>query len=197
MLIFCLIVIGVCSIILNFFCFLITHDKNSTSSYDNPFFVIRVSNMKYLIYATALATMLTSAASATDLVEAAKTSGGTKTFASAMKSSGLAKSLEADGPYTIFAPEDSAFDKLPPDTKAALFKDKNKLAQVLAYHVIPGKVMVADVKPGKVKTLEGSSLTLSSDNGKVTVDNANVTQSDVAADNGVIHVIDKVVLPED
>jgi uncharacterized surface protein with fasciclin (FAS1) repeats len=75
-------------------------------------------------------------------------------------------------------------------------KDKKKLAQVLTYHVIPGKVMVAEVKPGKVQTMEGASLTLKSDNGKVTVDDANVTQSDVTADNGVIHIIDTVVLPK-
>jgi uncharacterized surface protein with fasciclin (FAS1) repeats len=154
--------------------------------------------MKKSIYVMA-AVMLsfgTSFVFAADLVETAATSGGAKKFASALKASGLADSLKGDGPYTIFVPEDSAFEKLPPATRDALMKDKTKLAQVLAYHVIPGKLMVADVKPGKVKTIEGSALTLSSDNGKVTVDEANVTQSDVTADNGVIHVIDTVVLPK-
>jgi hypothetical protein len=131
-----------------------------------------------------------------DLVETASSSGEIKTFVAALKSAGFADSLKNDGPYTIFAPADSAFDKLPPGTKNELMKDKKKLAQVLAYHVIPGKIMVAEVKPGKVQTIQGSSLTLKSDNGKVTVDEANVTQSDVTADNGVIHVIDTVVLPK-
>jgi uncharacterized surface protein with fasciclin (FAS1) repeats len=154
--------------------------------------------MKKSIYVMA-AVMLsfgTSFVFAADLVETAATSGGAKKFASALKASGLADSLKGDGPYTIFVPEDSAFEKLPPATRDALMKDKTKLAQVLAYHVIPGKLMVADVKPGKVKTIEGSALTLSSDNGKVMVDEANVTQSDVTADNGVIHVIDTVMLPK-
>ncbi|MDB5773819.1 MAG: fasciclin protein [Burkholderia sp.] len=133
---------------------------------------------------------------ASDLVETASSSGEIKTFVAALKSAGVADSLKSDGPYTIFAPADSAFAKLDPDTKNDLMKDKKKLAQVLTYHVIPGKVMVAEVKPGKVQTMEGASLTLKSDNGKVTVDDANVTQSDVTADNGVIHIIDTVVLPK-
>ncbi|HEX7635886.1 MAG TPA: fasciclin domain-containing protein, partial [Noviherbaspirillum sp.] len=94
-----------------------------------------------------------------------------------------------------FAPTDEAFKKLPSGTMEALWKDKNRLAQVLAHHVIPGRVAVADVKPGKVKTIQGEPLMLTSDNGKVTVDNANVIQSDLMADNGIIHEIDAVVLP--
>ncbi|MEN3295171.1 MAG: hypothetical protein V7642_4424 [Burkholderiales bacterium] len=135
-------------------------------------------------------------AMASDLVETAASSGEIKTFSAALKSAGFAEALKKDGPYTVFAPADSAFDKLPPATKNDLLKDKAKLAEVLAYHVIPGKVLVADVKPGKVQTIQGSPLTIKSDNGKVTVDEANVTQSDVTADNGVIHVIDTVVLPK-
>ncbi|MEN3296494.1 MAG: hypothetical protein V7642_5747 [Burkholderiales bacterium] len=138
----------------------------------------------------------TSHAMASDLVETAASSGEIKTFAAALKSASFAESLKKDGPYTVFAPADSAFDKLPPSTRNELLKDKAKLAEVLAYHVIPGKVLVADVKPGKVQTIQGSPLTIKSDNGKVTVDEANVTQSDVTADNGVIHVIDTVVLPK-
>lgn len=149
------------------------------------------------ILSALMLSLLTSSVLAADLIETAATSGGAKKFASAAKTSGLADSLKTDGPYTVFVPEDSAFEKLPPATRDALLKDKNKLAHVLAYHVIPGKVMVADVKPGQVKTIEGSALTLSSDNGKVTVNDANVTQSDVTADNGVIHMIDTVVLPKE
>jgi uncharacterized surface protein with fasciclin (FAS1) repeats len=133
---------------------------------------------------------------ASDLVETASSSGEIKTFVAALKTAGVADSLKSDGPYTVFAPADSAFDKLPPDTKNELMKDKKKLAEVLAYHVIRGKVLVADVKPGKVETIQGTPITIKSDNGKVTVDEANVTQSDVTADNGVIHVIDTVVIPK-
>lgn len=134
-------------------------------------------------------------AMAADLVETASTSVGIKTFVSALKTTGFDDSLKTGGPYTVFAPADSAFDKLPPETKKDLLNDKKKLEQVLAYHVIPGTVRVAEVKPGKVQTIQGSSITLTSDNGKVTVDQANVTESDVAADNGIIHVIDTVVMP--
>ena len=135
-------------------------------------------------------------ASAADLVETASTSGSFKTFLAAAKTTGLAGTLKNSGPYTIFAPSDSAFNKLPPGTVDSLMKDKAKLTEILAYHVIPGKVTVADVKPGKVQTMQGESLTLTSDNGKVTVDTANVVQSDLIADNGVIHEIDTVVLPK-
>lgn len=135
-------------------------------------------------------------AHAADLIETADTSGGTKTFVKDAKLSGLSETLKGNGPYTVFAPDNAAFEKLPPDTKEALMKDKKKLAEVLAYHVIPGKILVADVKPGEVKTLQGTPVKLSSDNGKITVNGANVTQSDLAADNGVIHIIDTVVLPK-
>jgi uncharacterized surface protein with fasciclin (FAS1) repeats len=137
-----------------------------------------------------------SGALAADLVETASTSVGIKTFVDALKTTGFDDSLKSGGPYTVFAPTDSAFDKLPPDTRKELLNDKKKLSQVLAYHVIPGTVRVAEVKPGKVQTIQGDALTLTSDNGKVTVDEANVTESDVAADNGIIHVIDTVVLPK-
>lgn len=133
---------------------------------------------------------------ASDLVETAAASGEIKTFVAAIKTAGLTDSLKSNGPYTVFAPTDAAFNKLPPGTRDALLKDKTKLAQVIGHHVIPGKVLVADVKPGQVQTIEGDSLMIKSDNGKVTVDEANVTQSDVTADNGVIHVIDTVVLPK-
>jgi uncharacterized surface protein with fasciclin (FAS1) repeats len=133
---------------------------------------------------------------ASDLVDTAASSGEAKSFVAALKTVELSQSLKKDGPYTVFAPSDAAFNKLPPDTKNELMRDKTKLEKVLAYHVIPGKVMVADVKPGKVQTLQGELITIKSDNGKVTVDDANVTQSDVTADNGVIHLIDTVVLPK-
>ncbi|RJG07979.1 fasciclin domain-containing protein [Noviherbaspirillum cavernae] len=148
--------------------------------------------------ATALVLLASGVVSAgADLVDAAAANGGAKTFAAAAKESGFSEWLKRDGPYTVFAPDDAAFDKLAPATRDALMKDKAKLAQVLAYHVIPGKIMVTDIKPGQVQTIQGGTVKISSDNGKVTVNEANVTQSDVVADNGVIHVIDTVVLPKD
>ena len=133
-------------------------------------------------------------ATAADLVETATTSGSFKTFLAAANAAGMTETLKKSGPYTVFAPSDSAFNQLPPGTVDSLMKDKAKLAEILSHHVIPGKVTVADVKPGKVQTLQGDTVTLKSDNGKVTVDNANVIQSDLMADNGVIHEIDAVVL---
>ncbi|MGH8807136.1 MAG: fasciclin domain-containing protein [Noviherbaspirillum sp.] len=132
---------------------------------------------------------------AADLVETASTSGSFKTFLAAAKAAGIDDTLKKNGPYTVFAPGDSAFNKLPPGTMNALLKDKARLAEILSHHVIPGKITVADVKPGKVTTIQGDLLTLTSDNGKVTVDNANVIQSDLIADNGIIHEIDAVVMP--
>lgn len=155
--------------------------------------------MKRSFAAIASAIALLSYAShalAADLVETASTSGTFKTFLSAVKAAGLADTLKESGPYTVFAPGDSAFNKLPPGTLNSLMKDKEKLAAILSHHVIPGKVTVADVKPGKVQTLQGDFLSLTSDNGKVTADRANVIQSDLEADNGIIHEIDAVILPE-
>ena len=133
---------------------------------------------------------------AADLVDTATSSATLKTFLAAAKAAGLTQTLKNSGPYTVFIPTDSAFNELPPGTVDSLMKDKKKLAQVLSYHVVPGKITVADVKPGKVQTMEGEPIKLSSDNGKVTINGeANVIQSDMMADNGVIHEIDKVILP--
>lgn len=135
---------------------------------------------------------------AEDIVETAGHSVTFKTFLAAAKSAGLLQTLKDNGPYTVFIPTDTAFSKLPSGAVDSLMKDKKKLAQVLAYHVVPGRITVADVKPGEVKTMEGSPLKLTSDNGKVTLnDEANVIQSDVMADNGVIHEIDTLILPQD
>lgn len=154
--------------------------------------------MKYFIaaFASMIAfTLGASSARAADILDTASAAGTLKTFLAAMRESGFANTLENTGPYTVFAPSDAAFEKLPPGTLKALMSDKAKLARVLAHLIIPGKVLVAEVKPGKVKTLEGDLLHLTSDNGMITVDDdARVTQSDMVADNGVIHEIDTVVL---
>jgi uncharacterized surface protein with fasciclin (FAS1) repeats len=138
---------------------------------------------------------LAHAAGATDLAEKSASATNLRIFAAALKASGLSDNLKSGGPYTVFAPEDGAFSKLPPGSWEALSRDKEKLASVLSHHIVPGRMLVAEVKPGKANTLQGEPLTLKSDNGKVTVDHANVIESDVAAENGVIHVIDTVVMP--
>jgi uncharacterized surface protein with fasciclin (FAS1) repeats len=130
-----------------------------------------------------------------DIVAAAATDGSLKTFVRALQAAGLTDTLKGAGPYTIFAPTDHAFEKLPAGTLDTLMQDKVRLAQVLTYHIVPGRTLVAEIKPGEVKTVQGDLLKLTSDNGKITVNNANVIQSDITADNGVIHAIDAVLLP--
>ncbi len=149
--------------------------------------------MKKAIIVTALAFAAT-AAQAKDIVETAVAAGDFKTLAVALEKADLIKTLKGKGPFTVFAPTDAAFAKVPKADLDALLADKSKLAAVLTYHVVPGNVMAKDVKAGKVKTVQGSDLTLSTANG-VKVDNANVVKTDIVADNGVIHVIDSVVLP--
>lgn len=108
---------------------------------------------------------------------------------------GLADTLRGAGPFTVFAPTNEAFQALPKATLDALAQDKNQLAAVLRYHVVPGKVMAADVKPGKAKTVQGAELNLSKAGAFVTVEEAMVVQADVNASNGVVHLIDRVLIP--
>jgi uncharacterized surface protein with fasciclin (FAS1) repeats len=130
-----------------------------------------------------------------DIVDTAVAAGSFKTLAAALKAAGLIETLKGKGPFTVFAPTDAAFAKVPKADLDALLADKAKLTAVLTYHVVAGNVMAKDVKPGKVKTVQGSELTLATGGGGVTVDGANVVKADIVADNGVIHVIDSVVLP--
>ena len=146
-------------------------------------------------YAALLLLSLAHAAGAADLVEKSASATNLRIFTAALKASGLNDSLKSGGPYTVFAPEDGAFSRLPPGSWDTLSRDRAKLASVLSHHIIPGRMLVTEVKPGKANTLQGEPLTLKSDNGKVTVGQANVIESDVAADNGIIHVIDAVVMP--
>jgi uncharacterized surface protein with fasciclin (FAS1) repeats len=134
-------------------------------------------------------------AQAADIVDTAVAAGSFKTLATALGAAGLVDTLKGPGPFTVFAPTDAAFAKIPKADLDALLKDKAKLTAVLTYHVVPGKVMAKDVKAGMVKTVQGSSITIKTDGG-VMVDNAKVTATDIAADNGVIHVIDTVVMPK-
>lgn len=138
----------------------------------------------------------TSVASAADIVDTAVSAGQFKTLVTALKEASLVDTLKGKGPFTVFAPTDAAFAKLPAGTLDALLKDKEKLAAVLTYHVVPGSVMAAQVKPGQVKTVQGQSLTVTAKGGNVMVDDAKVVKTDIRASNGVIHVIDTVVLPK-
>lgn len=146
---------------------------------------------------TALAAFSLAAVSAQakDIVDTAVAAGSFKTLATALQAAGLVDTLKGKGPFTVFAPTDEAFAKIPKAQLDALLADKAKLTAVLTYHVVPAKVMAADVKAGSVKTVNGASLTLATSGG-VTVDGAKVTKADIVADNGVIHVIDAVVLPK-
>jgi uncharacterized surface protein with fasciclin (FAS1) repeats len=150
--------------------------------------------MKKAILVAALAACAFSA-QAKDIVDTAVGAGDFKTLATALEKAGLVQTLRGPGPFTVFAPTDAAFAKVPKAQLDALLADKEKLAAVLTYHVVPGKVMASDVKAGKVKTVQGSELTVSTAGG-VKVDAANVVKTDIAADNGVIHVIDTVVMPK-
>ena len=145
----------------------------------------------------AISTLALTAATvqAKDIVDTAVAAGDFKTLAVALEKAGLIDTLKGKGPFTVFAPTDAAFSKVPKKDLDALLADKSKLASVLTYHVVPGTVMAKDVKAGKVKTVQGSDLTLSTSDG-VKVDGANVVKTDIVADNGVIHVIDSVVLPK-
>ena len=139
----------------------------------------------------------TASASAVNLFDAANNSGNFKSFLAAFKTAGLTDKLKTGGPFTVFAPTDAAFSSLPDGEWGQLLKNKPKLVQVLTYHLMPEKVKVTEIKPGETASAEGSPLQLKSDNGMVTVNGARVTESDIAADNGVIHAIDKVLIPPD
>jgi uncharacterized surface protein with fasciclin (FAS1) repeats len=150
--------------------------------------------MKKTLIALALTLGSATAALAADIVETAVKAGSFKTLVAAVQAAGLVDTLKGPGPFTVFAPTDEAFAKVPKDALDALLKDKAALTKVLTYHVVSGKVMAADVKAGKVRTVQGQELTLGTTGG-VTVDNARVVAADVVASNGVIHVIDTVVMP--
>jgi uncharacterized surface protein with fasciclin (FAS1) repeats len=147
------------------------------------------------ILAVSLLSFAALSAQAKDIVDTAVGAGTFKTLAAALTAAGLIDTLKGPGPFTVFAPTDAAFAKIPKAQLDALLADKAKLTAVLTYHVVAGKVMAKDVKAGKVKTVQGAELTVSTANG-VMVDGAKVTATDIVADNGVIHVIDTVVIPK-
>jgi len=150
--------------------------------------------MKKLLIVSALS-LAALGAQAKDIVDTAVGAGNFKTLAAALTAAGLIDTLKGKGPFTVFAPTDAAFAKVPKADLDALLADKAKLTAVLTYHVVPGKVMAKDVKAGKVKTVQGSEITVATAGG-VTVDGAKVSATDIVADNGVIHVIDSVIMPK-
>jgi uncharacterized surface protein with fasciclin (FAS1) repeats len=130
-----------------------------------------------------------------DIVDIAASAGSFNTLVTAVKAAGLVDVLKGDGPFTVFAPNDEAFAKIPAEQLNALLEDKEALTAVLTYHVVPGKVMAADVvKLDSAKTVQGQSVRIDTSAG-VKVDQANVISTDIIASNGVIHVIDSVILP--
>jgi uncharacterized surface protein with fasciclin (FAS1) repeats len=151
--------------------------------------------MKKTLIALALTAGTTFSAIAADIVDTAAKAGNFKTLVTALQAAGLVDTLKGPGPFTVFAPTDEAFAKVPKAQLDALLKDKTALSKVLTYHVVAGKVMAKDVKAGKVKTVQGSEATLATTGG-VTIDGAKVVAADVAADNGVIHAIDTVIMPK-
>ena len=151
--------------------------------------------MKRFFISTVAVCALSHVALAADIVDTAIAAGSFNTLVKLVQDAGLVDTLKGPGPFTVFAPTDEAFAKVPADKLEALGKDKEALRKVLTYHVVSGKVMAADVKAGPVKTVEGSSARLSTMGG-VTIDKAKVVKADIAADNGVIHVIDTVIMPK-
>ncbi|MEX0272409.1 fasciclin domain-containing protein [Leptolyngbyaceae cyanobacterium UHCC 1019] len=131
------------------------------------------------------------------IVDVASGNKSFSTLVTAVKAAGLAETLSGKGPFTVFAPTNEAFNALPKGTLETLLKPENKatLQKILTYHVVSGTVMAKDVNPGSVKTVEGSPIMVKVQGGKVMINNANVIKTDIKASNGVVHVIDKVLLP--
>ena len=130
------------------------------------------------------------------IVDIAVQAGSFKTLVQAVQAAGLVETLSGEGPFTVFAPTDEAFAQIPQETLQAVLADKEKLTAILTYHVVPGKLMAADVvRSTQLQTVQGQSITVSTEGG-VRVDDASVVQTDIEADNGVIHVIDKVIMPK-
>jgi uncharacterized surface protein with fasciclin (FAS1) repeats len=155
---------------------------------------------KTALAATAALLLGFGSAQAADIVDTAVSAGQFNTLVAAVKAAGLVDTLKGAGPFTVFAPTDDAFKKLPAGTVESLLKPENKaaLVKVLTYHVVPGKVMSAGLagKKTDAKTVEGSMVDIDATGGSVMVQYAKVVKADIAADNGVIHVVDTVIMPK-
>ncbi len=151
--------------------------------------------MKKNFLAAAVIALASLSAQAADIVDTAVKAGNFKTLVTAIRAAGLVDTLKGPGPFTVFAPTDAAFAKIPKADLKKLLADKARLTAVLTYHVVPGTVMSTDIKPGMVTTVQGSDVTIATDGG-VMVNNAKVVAADVTASNGVIHAIDTVLIPK-
>ena len=151
--------------------------------------------MKKTLIALALTVGAAAGAMAQDIVDTAVKAGNFKTLVPAVQAAGLVDTLKGPGPFTVFAPTDEAFAKIPKATLDGLLADKAALTKVLTYHVVPGKLMAKDVKAGKVKSVQGQEITVTTNMG-VMVDQSKVIATDVTASNGVIHAIDTVMMPK-
>ena len=147
-----------------------------------------------IFFGSIIAISSISAFAAKDIVDTAVSAGSFKTLVTALKAADLVNTLKGKGPYTVFAPTDEAFAKIPKADLDALLADKEKLTAVLTYHVVSGKVMAKDVKAGDVATVNGKTIKITTDGG-VVVNTSKVTATDIKASNGVIHVIDTVLMP--
>lgn len=153
--------------------------------------------MKRILSLTVLVVALAFNAAAADIVDTAVSAGSFNTLVTAVKAAGLVETLKGAGPFTVFAPTDEAFAKLPAGTIDSLLKNPEELKKILTYHVVAGKVMASDVvKVKSAKTVQGSSAKVKVNGGAVMIDNANVVKTDIVCDNGVIHVIDAVIMPK-
>lgn len=139
---------------------------------------------------------MTAKAETKDIVDTAVGAGQFTTLVKAVQAAGLVDTLKSPGPFTVFAPTDEAFAKLPAGTLDKLLADPEQLKAVLTYHVVSGKVMAKDVKPGPVKTVQGSNAKIAMKGGAPTIDAAKIVKTDIECTNGVIHVIDTVILPK-
>ncbi len=160
--------------------------------------MFRKTTLALTTAAALVGTAVMAGSTSKDIVDTAAGAGTFGTLLAAAEAAGLVDTLKGDGPFTVFAPTDDAFAALPEGTVETLLKPENKdqLVAILTYHVVPGKVMSTDLQDDmEAPTVQGSTVTIDLDNG-VMVEEANVTQADIAASNGVIHVIDKVILPE-
>ncbi len=154
--------------------------------------------MKKILSVIALAIFAITAAPAADIVDTAVSAGSFNTLVKAVKAAGLVDTLKGPGPFTVFAPTGEAFAKLPAGTLESLIANPEQLKKVLTYHVVAGKVMASDVvKLKEAKTVQGSAAKIKVSGGEVMIDNAKVVKTDIICDNGVIHVIDTVILPKE
>jgi len=131
-----------------------------------------------------------------DIIDIASSAGSFNTLVVAIKKAGLVETLKGKGPFTVFAPNDEAFAKIPQAQLDSILADNALLTKILTYHVVAGKVMAADVKAGEVQTVQGDNITITLSNDNVLVDEAHVITTDIEASNGVIHVIDSVMIPQ-